>query len=69
MCDGEGGLGDTDLKKRLQAVDNHKKWVEAAQFLGCHSIRVNAYGEGTREAVAEAATDGLRTLSEFCKRF
>lgn len=69
MCDGEGGLGDTQEKTRLVAVDNHKKWVEAARFLGCHSIRVNAYGEGTREAVAQAATDGLRRLSEFAKDF
>jgi sugar phosphate isomerase/epimerase len=69
MCDGEGGLGDTQEKARVQAVDNHKKWVEAAQFLGCHSIRVNAYGEGTREAVARAATDGLRSLSQFAKDY
>src|SRR5580704_2504310 len=40
MCDGEGALGDPDENKRLEAVDNHKKWVEAARFLGCHSIRV-----------------------------
>ncbi|MCW5558986.1 MAG: twin-arginine translocation signal domain-containing protein, partial [Verrucomicrobiae bacterium] len=30
MCDGEGNLGDPDETKRRQAVDNHKKWVEAA---------------------------------------
>jgi sugar phosphate isomerase/epimerase len=69
MCDGEGGLGDTHAGKRSQAVDNHKKWVEAAQFLGCHSIRVNAYGEGTREEVATAATNGLKSLSEFAKDY
>jgi sugar phosphate isomerase/epimerase len=69
MCDGEGGLGDTNIGKRIKAVDNHKKWVEAAQFLGCHSIRVNAYGEGTRDAVGTAATDGLKKLSEFAKDF
>lgn len=69
MCDGEGGLGDTDAVKRMQAVDNHKKWVEAAQFLGCHSIRVNAYGEGSREAVAAAATEGLASLSQFAKDY
>lgn len=69
MCDGEGGLGDTDAVKRMQAVDNHKKWVEAAQFLGCHSIRVNAYGEGSREAVAAAATEGLANLSQFAKDY
>ena len=67
MCDGEGGLGELDAKKRAQSVDNHKKWADAAKFLGCHSIRVNAYGEGTAEEVSNAATDGLRSLSEFGK--
>jgi sugar phosphate isomerase/epimerase len=67
MCDGEGELGNADVKKRKQAVENHYKWVEAAKFLGCHSIRVNAAGEGKREEVAKAATEGLRQLSEFAK--
>ena len=65
MCDGEGNLGDTDQKKRMQAVENHHKWVDAAKFLGCHSIRVNAAGEGTAEEVAKAATEGLARLSEY----
>ncbi|HMP99078.1 MAG TPA: sugar phosphate isomerase/epimerase family protein [Cyclobacteriaceae bacterium] len=69
MCDGEGYLGDLDEVKRKEAVDNHKKWVEAANFLGCHSIRVNAYGQGSREEVAAAATSGLRSLAEFAKDF
>ncbi len=69
MCDGEGYLGDLDEAKRAEAVDNHKKWVEAAKFLGCHSIRVNAFGVGEREAVAAAATDGLASLSAFATDF
>ena len=69
MCDGEGYLGDVDTAKRNEAVDKHKKWLEAAKFLGCHSIRVNAFGRGTAEEVAAAATDGLRSLSEFAKPF
>jgi sugar phosphate isomerase/epimerase len=69
MIDGEGGLGDTNKSQRDTAVENHKKWVEAAKFLGCHSIRVNAYGEGAREEVSKAATDGLRMLSEYAKGF
>src|SRR5262245_42440191 len=47
MCDREGALGDADEKMRRQAVENHHKWVEAAKFLGCHSIRVNAQSRGT----------------------
>ena len=65
MCDGEGNLGDPDESGRGQAVENHHRWVEAARFLGCHSIRVNARSEGTAEAQAELAADGLRRLSEF----
>lgn len=64
MIDGEGGLGDTNDNKRKQAVENHFKWVDAAKFLGCHSIRVNAYGEGSAEEVAAAAVDGLGRLAQ-----
>ena len=65
MCDGEGQLGDPDPKKRMQAVENHQKWVEAAQFLGCHSIRVNARSDGTYAEQQQRAADGLRRLCEF----
>jgi L-ribulose-5-phosphate 3-epimerase len=65
MCDGEGQLGDPDEKKRNEAVDNHKKWVEAAKFLGCHSIRVNAGSSGSYWEQMKLAADGLRKLSEF----
>ncbi|CAH1001601.1 hypothetical protein LEM8419_02506 [Neolewinella maritima] len=65
MVDREGSLGATDETERTAAVENHYKWVDAAKYLGCHSIRVNAAGEGTREEVAAAATDGLARLSEY----
>lgn len=68
MCDGEGNLGEVDNKKRLQAVENHYKWVGAAKHLGCATIRVNAYGEGTREAVQQAAIDGLSRLGEYAAK-
>lgn len=65
MCDGEGSLGSTNDKERLAAVDNHYKWVDAAKFLGCATIRVNAHGEGSREDVQKAAIDGLGRLGEY----
>jgi hypothetical protein len=65
MVDKEGNLGEVDEAKRTQAVENHYKWVEAAQMLGCHSIRVNAGGKGTEEEVAYSATRSLRELSQF----
>lgn len=65
MCDGEGALGDPDAAKRTQAVENHYRWVEAAKFLGCKIIRVNAQSKGSAEEQQKLAADGLRRLSEF----
>jgi len=65
MCDGEGELGNPDEAKRKQAVENHYKWVDAAKFLGCHSIRVNAYSTGTWEQQRDLAADGLARLTEY----
>jgi sugar phosphate isomerase/epimerase len=64
MVDGEGQLGDADEKKRTTAVENHYRWLDAAQQLGCHSIRVNAGSSGTYDEQLERAANGLRRLSE-----
>jgi L-ribulose-5-phosphate 3-epimerase len=67
MIDGEGSLGHADATERGRAVENHHSWVEAAKFLGCHSIRVNAEtGEsGSFEEQQKRAADGLHRLSSF----
>ena len=65
MCDLEGRLGDPDSKLRRQAVQDHTKWVDAAAILGCHSIRVNALSEGTRNEQLELVADGLHSLCEY----
>ena len=68
MCDNEGNLGDPDKNKRNQAIENHYKWAEAAKFLGCHSIRVNARSDGalSYDEQLNLAADGLNKLVEFC---
>jgi len=65
MCDREGAIGDPDPAARTKSVENHYKWVTAAKYLGCHSIRVNAQSTGSFGAQLDFATDGLRRLSEF----
>lgn len=67
MIDGEGGLGNSDAAKRTTAVENHYKWVDAAKYLGCHSIRVNAETDKAYEEGSKLAADGLRRLSEYAK--
>jgi sugar phosphate isomerase/epimerase len=68
MCDGEGGTGDPDNNERTKAVENHYKWVDAAKFLGCHSIRVNAYSKGTPEEQAKLCADGLARIGEYAAK-
>jgi sugar phosphate isomerase/epimerase len=72
MCDREGSLGDVEKAKRNQTVENHKKWIHAAKFLGCHSIRVNGYSsvkwsseESAFNESQKLVADGLRQLCEI----
>jgi sugar phosphate isomerase/epimerase len=70
MIDAEGHLADEDDAKRAKSIENHYKWVEAAKFLGCHSIRVNAYATSKDpEEGKAAAVDGLSRLTEFAEPF
>lgn len=65
LIDREGNLGDPDKKARATAVNNHKRWVEAAKILGCHSIRVNARSKGSKAEQAKLVVDGLSSLSKL----
>ena len=71
MIDGEGKLGDADANARTRSIQNHYKWIEAARFLGCHSIRVNAAtgNMGSFEEQMKRAADGLGRLALFADGF
>jgi sugar phosphate isomerase/epimerase len=64
MCDAEGDLASPDANLRQKAVENHQKWLEAAKYLGCASIRVNANGSGTPPEMAKYAVEGIGKLTE-----
>ncbi|MBX7124860.1 MAG: sugar phosphate isomerase/epimerase [Cyclobacteriaceae bacterium] len=65
MCDHEGELASSQRSTRMEAVESHYKWIDAAHYLGCHSIRVNCFGDGTKEGLMAAAAESLRKLAEF----
>lgn len=67
MVDSEGALGAPDKAQRTEVVRKHHKWVDAAKFLGCHSIRVNAQSDGklSFDEQMKLAADGLRQLTEY----
>jgi sugar phosphate isomerase/epimerase len=65
MVDDEGPLAEAKDEARHAAVENHKKWVEAAKTLGCKAVRVNLHGEGSADAKKTASIDSLGRLGEF----
>ncbi len=67
MVDEEGFLAKPEDKERLAAVENHKKWIDAAKFLGCKTVRVNLHGPGETAAKKTASVDSLSRLGEFAK--
>ena len=68
MVDEEGDLGTSSEKKRIKSVENHYKWVNAAKMLGCHSIRVNAFGDENKDVYLPSIVDGLGRLSDYAAK-
>lgn len=67
MVDGQGNLAASDEAERNAAVENHYKWVDAANAMGCHSIRVNLNGSWEPEEWTQVSIDGLTKLSTYAK--
>lgn len=65
MVDAEGEMANPNESERKIAIENHYKWVNAAKYLGCTSIRVNIFGTGTQHDLKNAAIDSLGQLAEY----
>ncbi len=68
MCDAEGDFCAADKKERAQAVRNHRKWLDIAQVLGCHSIRCNSghAKPGDQDAIKRCA-ESFAALCELAR--
>jgi sugar phosphate isomerase/epimerase len=67
MVDAEGDPCSPDAKERKQYGINHRKWIDVADYLGCHAIRTNCRGdeEATAEENLEWAVDSYQMLLEY----
>lgn len=65
MIDGEGDLAVPSVSKRNKAIENHKTWVEVAAAMGCHSIRINLFGERDEQAWKAQSAESMQKLGEF----
>ena len=67
MIDTNGPLGVADAAKRKAAVEKTYGWIDAAKALGCHSVRVNAYGErgASADDVRGRIVESCTQLADF----
>ena len=67
MVDDEGETCDPSKEKRIQTAINHRKWVDIAKYLGCHSIRTNCRGpkNAPKDQALEWAADCYNRLLEY----
>ncbi len=67
MVDEEGNLSTSNKNERLEAIENHKLWINAAHKMGCGAIRLNLHGEEDEELWIKNSIASLEMLSEFAK--
>jgi len=62
MVDAEGDPCSPEASVRKQYAINHRKWIDVAHYLGCHTIRTNCRGheEATPEKNLEWAADSYQ---------
>jgi L-ribulose-5-phosphate 3-epimerase len=67
MVDSEGETCTPSKEERKQTVINHRKWIDIANFLGCHAIRTNCRGprEVDKEEALKWATDTYQQMLEY----
>jgi len=67
MVDDEGETCDPSKEKRIQTAINHRKWVDIAKYLGCHSIRTNCRGpkNAPKDQALEWAADCYNRLLDY----
>jgi sugar phosphate isomerase/epimerase len=72
MIDGETDMNSPELKTRNQAIIDHRKWIDIAAVLGCHSVRCNAgyFSENiTPEDSMKYAAESFTTLSDYAMQY
>jgi sugar phosphate isomerase/epimerase len=65
QVDNIGNLGASNPEQRAQAIAEAKKWVDAASYLACDMIRVNAHGDGSPEQIKAQSIEAIAILADY----
>jgi sugar phosphate isomerase/epimerase len=65
MIDTTGDLGAGEKSARDKAVEKTFEWIDAAKFLNCRTVRVNARGPGSREELRDRVAESCARLADY----
>lgn len=67
MVDNEGETCTPSKEERKQTVKNHQKWIDIANFLGCHAIRTNCRGpiDAPKDEALKWAAETYNMMLEY----
>lgn len=69
MLDETGSIGASSSSARKQSIDQVRIWMECAVKLKCHSIRVNAYGDGSYLDQLNRSAESLNILGQLGNQY
>ncbi|MFQ3335015.1 MAG: sugar phosphate isomerase/epimerase [Candidatus Arcticimaribacter sp.] len=69
MIDNEGDLSVSSAVERKKSVENHHKWVETAAAMGCHSIRINLFGDNDPKIWVKNSKESLLSLGTYASKY
>mgnify|MGYP001168271229 CR=1 FL=1 len=59
-------LASLNKNERNKAIEYHKRWIEVASKINCHSIRVNLKSDvGSEEDILETSGESISKLAEY----
>ncbi|MBX2846287.1 MAG: sugar phosphate isomerase/epimerase [Saprospiraceae bacterium] len=67
MIDAGKELAMNSAAERQESIAIHHAWIDAAATLGCHSVRINLFGDGSDEEVAQHATNSWQQLCDYAQ--
>ncbi len=67
MVDNEGETCTPSKEERKQTVINHQKWIDIANYLGCHAIRTNCRGpkDAPKDEALKWAAETYNSMLEY----
>lgn len=67
MLDTNGALGAAKAEERRTAVEKTYPWIDAARFLGCRTVRINARGPNQADELRRTVAESCSQLADYAK--